>query len=109
MEDKKEKKNKFLIILYILFIIYICLYFMNMVGYYDTNRNRTILTEEKKRQFEIDVSNGKEVDIEDYFKEQKKDYSNNFSNISLYISNSIDIIINKGLKELLKELGKLFK
>ena len=109
MEEKKKKTNIWFVLLITLFIIFISLYFMNGVGYYDATRNRMILTDEKKEQFEKDVSEGKYIDIEDYFKDQKKDYDNNFSNLSLKVSDSIDVVFNKGLKETIKALGKLFK
>lgn len=111
MEEKETKKkhNIWLILLIIFFIIFICLYFMNGVGYYDASRNRMILTEEKKEQFEKDVSEGKYIDIEDYFSDQKKEYDNQFSNLSLKLSDGIDTLVNKGLKETMKALEKLFK
>lgn len=109
MEVKKKKANGWLIILITLFLVFISLYFMNLIGYYDVTRNRTLLTEEKRQQFENDVNEGKEIDIEDYFEEQKKDYSNNFSDVSLKISDGVDVLVNKGLKETIKALGKLLK
>lgn len=109
MEENKKKTNWWLIIFIILLIVFGSLYFMNLIGYYDANRNRMLLTEEKRKQFEHDVSIGKDVRLEDYFENQKKDYGNSFSNLSLKISNSIDVLINKGLKQTFKALGKLFK
>ncbi len=109
MEEEKKKTNWWFIILIILFIIFVSLYFMNGVGYYDSTRNRMILTEEKKEQFEKDVSEGRYIDIENYFSDTNKDYDNNFSNIGLKISDGIDTVLNKGLKKTLKALSKLFK
>lgn len=109
MEEKKKSINWWKIIFISLLIVFMCLYFMNMVGYYDASRNRMLLTEEKRRQFEEDVSEGKEIDIKDYFEDQNKDYSNNFSNVSLKISDGVDMIVNKGLRGTMKALGKLLK
>lgn len=82
---------------------------MNIIGYYDVNRNRTLLTEEKIKEFETDIQNGEYIDLSNYFEQEKKDYNNNFSNISLKISDGIDTFLNKGLKSTLKALEKLFK
>lgn len=109
MEEKKKTKNPWGIILLILFIVFICLYFMNMIGYYDVNRNRMVMTEEKMKEFENDISLGKYIDLNNYFEEENRDYDNNFSNISLQVSNGIDTFLNKGLKSIIKALGKLFK
>lgn len=109
MEEKKKKKNPWGIVLLILFIVFISLYFMNVIGYYDVNRNKMLLTEEKIEEFESDIASGKYIDINDYFKEEKREYDNSFSNISLNVSNGIDTILNKGLKNTMKALGKLFK
>lgn len=109
MEEKKPKPNYFKIILIILIIIFLSLYFMNIVGYYDVNRNRTILTEEQIKQFERDIENGEYIDINDYLEPKNKDYDNSFSNISLNISNGIDTFLNKFLQKALKMMGKLLK
>ena len=82
---------------------------MNLIGYYDVARNRTILTEEQIEKFETDVKEGNYIDLNDYLEIEKKDYDNSFSNISLNISNGIDSFLNKGLKTTLKALEKLFK
>ena len=108
MEEQKKKKDYFKIIFIILFVIFSCLYFMNIIGYYDINRNKAILTEEKIKEFEKDIKNGEYIDLNNYFEENKKNYNNSFSNISLKISNGIDIFLNKGLKNTLEGLKKLF-
>ena len=109
MEEKKKKNNPWGIILLVLFIIFICLYFMNVIGYYDVNRNRMKMTEEKIQQFESDVESGEYIDLNDYFLEEKRDYDNSFSNISLTVSDGINVFLNKGLKSTMDALGKLFK
>jgi len=109
VEEKKKKPNYFKFIFISLFILFISLYFMNVIGYYDVNRNRTILTEEKIKEFEADIQNGEYIDLNNYFEENNKDYDNNFSNISLKVSDGIDVFLNKGLKGTLKALEKLFK
>ena len=109
MEEKKEKINYFKITFIVIFIIFICLYFMNMIGYYDVGKNRTLLTEEKIKQFEKDIENGEYIDLNNYFEEDKRNYDNSFSNVSLTISNGINDFLNKGLGKAFKALEKLFK
>lgn len=109
MEEKKKKPNYWGITLIVLFIIFLCLYLMNIIGYYDVNRNRMLLTDEKIKEFEIDVQNGEYIDINNYFEKEQEKYDNNFSNISLKVSNGIETFLNKGLKSAMKAIGKLFK
>ena len=109
MEEKKKKPNYFKSIFITLLIVFVSLYFMNITGYYDVNRNKTILTEEKRKEFEEDIKNGEYIDINDYFEEKKVDYNNGFSNLSLKVSDGIATFLNKGLKNTLKALEKLFK
>lgn len=111
MEENKitKKPNYFKYTFITLFIIFISLYFMNIIGYYDVNRNKTLLTEEKIKEFENDIKNGEYIDLNNYLEEENRDYNNNFSNISLQLSNGIDIFLNKGLKNTIKALEKLFK
>jgi len=109
MEEKQKQTNYFKIIFIIIFIIFISLYFMNIIGYYDVGRNRMLLTEEKIKQFELDVENGKYIDLNNYFSEEQRNYDNGFSNVSLKISSSIDEFLNKGLGKTIKALEKLFK
>jgi len=109
LEEKKKKTNYFKIVFIILFIVFISLYFMNVIGYYDVARNRTILTQEQITRFEKDIKEGNYIDLNDYLEEEKKEYDNGFSNLSLNISNGIDTILNNGLKSALKAIEKLFK
>jgi len=109
LEEKKKKTNYFKIIFIVLFIIFISLYFMNFIGYYDVTRNRTILTQEQINRFEKDIEEGNFIDLNDYLEEDKKEYDNGFSNISLNISNGIDTVLNNGLKSAFKAIEKLFK
>ena len=108
MEDKKKKNNTFLKIIGILFIIYFSLYVMNYLGYYNIAAKNKVLTEEKLKEFEKDVKNGKSIDIKNYI-DDTTNYKNFYSNIGYNISNGIDNVLNKGLKELGDVLKKLFK
>ena len=107
MEEKK-KSNWFLKILLFLFIIYFSLYMMDSLGYYNIASKNVILTEEKIKEFENDVMNGKEIDIKEYTKDNTN-YKNVYSNFGYMISMGIDKVLNSGLKEIGEFLGKFLK
>ena len=107
MEEKK-KKNYFLKVLLIVFIIYFSLYLMDNLGYYNIARKSTILTNEKIKEFERDIEEGKNLDIKNYTIDDAN-YKNIYSNIGYNTSMFIDNIFNKGLKKLGKVLKILFK
>lgn len=92
----KRKMHPFFKILLILFIIYIFLYFAKLSGYYEGSiRRKTVLTEEKRLQFEKDILDNKEININDYI-EKKKDYSNLYTRGANFIANKLgDLIDNK--------------
>ena len=81
---------------------------MDNLGYYNIATKNKILTEEKLKEFENDVKNGKNIDIINYI-DDTTNYKNFYSNIGYNISIGIDNILNKGLKELGNVLKKLFK
>ena len=60
----------------------------------------TIINENIKLEFNIDEDN-------DYLVEDKKDYSNTFSNIGLEISNKIGQIFKEGVKLIFNSVGNL--
>ena len=107
MEEKK-KKNIFLKILLILFLIYFSLFLMDNLGYYNLSTKKTILTEEKIKQFESDIKSGKSIDLTDYV-EKNTNYNNTYSDIGYNISIGIDKILNDGLNKVGNLLKKLFK
>lgn len=108
MEDKKKKNNIFLKIIGVLFIVYFSLYLMDNLGYYNIAAKNKILTEEKLKEFERDVKNGKSIDIKNYV-DDETNYKNFYSNIGYNMSIGIDNILNKGLKKVGNVLKKLFK
>ena len=107
MEEKNKNKNLFLKILLIIFIIFMFLYMMDNLGYYNIATKNKVLTDEKIKEFENDVKNGKQIDIKEYTVDDT-DYKNIYSNIGYKTSESIDYILNKGLKKMGKILKKLF-
>lgn len=106
MEEKK-KKHIFLKTVLILFLIYFTLYIMDNLGYYNIASKNKVITEEKMKEFESDVKNGKSIDIKEYVRDETN-YKNIYSNIGYQSSLFIDNALNKGFKNIGKVLKKLF-
>ena len=69
------------------------------MGYKDKRlENKTLYTEEMIKQFESDVKNGKEIDINDYLTYEEVDYSNKSSELGEKISKSVDYMSEKSLE-----------
>ena len=76
------KSNLMKLILILSFTIFVASYFVEKTGYYDYKlQEKTILTSEQIKKFEQDLKDGKKVDIEEYFKKNEKDYSNNITRV----------------------------
>jgi len=104
----KVKGNIFKIIIILLFLAFVALYFASETGYYDdTMRKKTILTEEKIKEFESDVKAGKNVEIADYLTDTEKNYRNNLSNSIVNVSNRINKIFKNGIQSIFKFVDKL--
>ena len=59
--------------IWFLFLSFLVLYFAQAGGYYeDVNNKKASLTEEKIKQFEEDVKNGKKIEVENYVVNIKK-------------------------------------
>ncbi len=70
-----------------LFFGFLVLYFAQAGGYYeDLNNKKTSLTQEKIKQFEQDVKEGKTIKVENYVSNIKKNYDNKVSNFGLFTS-----------------------
>ena len=107
MKDKK-RINYFKIIFISFFIIYLCLYTINVNGYYEKRRGKVEFTKEQIERFEKDVEAGKNVDVESYLIDQNKDYSNGMSDIGYTVSTLINGILNKGINGISHFIGSLF-
>jgi archaellum component FlaF (FlaF/FlaG flagellin family) len=95
--------KKVYIVLLILFIIFLCIFISSTSGYYEySNNKKTVFTEDKIKQFEKDVAEGKNVNINDYLKTESKDYTNNITNIgdgvSEFINDSVNFVLKGGFK-----------
>ena len=102
---EKGKIIKFIFVS--LLLIYLSLYFTGVSGYYEyKNYKKMSLTEEQIIKFEEDVKAGKNVNVEDYIVEEKKDYNNKIANTGKKISFTISGIMSKVLTETFKEISK---
>lgn len=108
----KNSRRMFIIfrrILVISLIAFLINYFAANSGYYETEMNkRTILTQEKIKEFEEDVKNNEYVDIKDYTSYDYVDTSSEASDVGYYVSEKVsDFVTNKAVK-IFELLGKLF-
>lgn len=101
-------KNKvFKIIFIVLFLTFIIAYVIEKSGYYEYNlRNKTVLTTESMKQFEKDVSEGKDVTIEDYVVNTSADYTTRLTRNTNKVSVKVNSILKKGIEGVFKVLGK---
>ncbi len=88
---------------FILFIIFICIFSASSSGYYEySNNKKTVFTEEKIKQFEKDVSEGKKVNINDYMDTKSNNYSNKVTdlgdNISDFLNRTVNFILKGGFE-----------
>ena len=104
---KKKKKNIFLIIIIILFSIYLALYYAFLGGYYEYKANTSSsLTEEKMKEFETLIKEGKQVNISEFIP-KNKDYTNSVSKIGETLGKSTTDFLTKGLGSIFKVISKL--
>ncbi len=109
MENKKKKNYLFIIIVSLFFIAFISLYFSQVNGYYEFKEyNKKTLTQEAMKQFENDIKEGKDINVDDYLKTNYVDYSNNISNVGYKTGEFIEGIMTTGLKRTFKLISKLF-
>lgn len=101
-----KKTTKFIIIIIVL--IFIGSYIISESGYYEyTMQQRTIITNEKIKEFEQDVKNSENIDLKEYLEKDEVDYSNKFTTLVYNISDNSNKIARKAIKYLFKKLGSL--
>lgn len=102
----KNKPLNFIII--IIIIIFVTSYLTSNSGYYEYQlQEKTILTNEKIKEFEIDVQNNENIDIKDYLNEEEINYSNKITNIVYKISDNSNKLARKCIKAIFKKLSYL--
>lgn len=107
--DKKKKKNYFRILISLSFIVFLVLYFAQLNGYYDyTNYNKMQVTKKAMEQFEKDVSEGKNIEIDDYLEFTYRDYSNGIAKLGIKTGTFIEKLMVDGIGETIKIFKILF-
>ena len=103
------KKHNFLKTLFILvFLLYLALFIAGKTGYYEKSvKDKTYLTNKKLKEFEKDISEGKNVNAKDYFPKEV-DYSNVFTKSANNISNKIGLVVNSKAKNVWDFIKTLF-
>jgi len=102
----KKKTNIFKFIFMVLLFSFTTLYVASYNGYYEyTNQKKVILTNEKIKEFEQDILDGKEIDLNDYIVLS----NNNKKRLGLKISLLIEKETNKVIKKTFKLLSKIIE
>ena len=103
------KKHNFFKTLFILvFLLFLALFIASKTGYYEKSvKDKTYLTNKKLKEFEKDISEGKNVDAKDYFPKEV-DYSNVFTKSANNISNKIGLMVNYKAKNIWDFIKTLF-
>ena len=102
--DKKKILKAIFIVLFLSFII---AYVIENSGYYEYNlRNKTVLTKEAMEKFEKDISEGKDVSIEDYVVNTSTDYTTKLTRGTNKVSVKVNDVLKKGIESVFKVLGK---
>ncbi len=103
-----DKTKKFLKITGIVLVfLFLGLYYTQGNGYYEYEQHKkTVLTEEKIRQFEQDVKDGVPINSDKYLKEEEVNYQNKISKISLKFSETIEKTFKKGMESLFRFISK---
>lgn len=92
-------KNKIVLFIFLtFFVFFVILLLAESQGYYkNRNEKAKILTDEQIKEFEKDISEGKDIDIKKYVLYEDKDYSNevasNVYKVSLKLESAIDSVI----------------
>ncbi len=98
----------FRFILISLFIIFVTLYLSQATGYYDYQQHKKVqLTEEKIKQFEEDVKEGKKIDIENYLETKEYNYRNGISQMGLKLSRNVSNYVKSSVDSVFRFLEKM--
>ncbi len=107
---KKEiiYKKIFKTCFFALLMTYITLYFSQVTGYYEYQQSQKVLfTEDQIKQFEQDVNNGVNLDINEYIKNDDVNYENSISKLGLNISDLIGETLKTSIESTFTYLSKL--
>ena len=99
-------KNIIKFISIIIVVVFIFSYFLEFSGYYEYDLyNRRNLTNDKIREFENDIKEGKDIDINKYLESSRVDYSNKLTKTT----SNASIKLNEYLKKVLINTFHVFE
>ena len=102
-----SKKTVNLVIIVIM-IVFVASYVISESGYYEyTMQQRTVITNEKIKEFEQDIKDNKEMDLIEYLASEEINYSNKITTLVYNISDNSNKLARKVIKTLFKKLGSL--
>ena len=102
------KSNKLAYALFfIMLIAFFSIYFGTTNGLINSNTEKTVFTEEKIKEFEKDVAEGKNVNVKDYVVNTSKDYSNKITDFGEGMSGFVFDLVNGLLKGGFKVVEKM--
>ena len=105
----KRKKNYFLKSLLVVFIIYLTIFIASESGYYEKRINQDVIfTSEAIKQFEKDVSEGKNVNINTYLIKDNKNYANVFTKSGEIFSKIVENVLTDGVSDVIDVFKTLF-
>lgn len=104
--EKKKSHSWFTYVFVVLFTSYLILFLASNNGYYEyKNKEKAVLTAEQIKKFEQDISEGKNVRLEEYIKKQNY-LEGTKKNTLLKISEKICDYTKKTITETFKVLSK---
>lgn len=102
------KNKSFKSIIIIIIVIFIAAYYVSNSGYYEyTMQRRTVLTNDKIKEFENDIKNNQDIDIKDYLEDPEKNYSNKMTNIIYKLSDNGNKLARKCITAIFKKISYL--
>ena len=106
--DRKIITKIFKYILFTSFITFFALYLSVSAGYYEYKSSKKVaLTNSQIKEFEKDISKGKNIDIKKYIEANNNNYNNKLSNTGLSISKKTQKFVQTIIDESFKFLSKL--
>lgn len=108
-EDRKKLIKKwFKYLFFSLLVGFTAIYISQATGYYEYEQYRNaVLTKEKIAQFEADLKEGKNIDVNDYLTNDLPDYENKMSSLGLQISDGISSVVADGIVGTFEFLNKM--
>lgn len=92
----------------ILVLSFLAIYLLASNGYYATEeQKRSILTKEKMVLFEQDISQGKNVDLEEYMDSVYTSYESTLSDVCYKASKKINTYVKSGVESIFKIINNL--